>query len=68
MAVSQPAIKTALKTLYDDAKSSPMSDDTFADRMATIIKDAIISADVATTVTGTLPAGPVAAIGAGGLS
>lgn len=46
MAVSQPTIKAALKTLYDDAKSSPMSEDDFADRMATIIANAVTSGEV----------------------
>jgi len=46
MAVSQPTIKAVLKTLYDDAKSTPMTEDEFADRMATIIADAVQSGDV----------------------
>lgn len=46
MAVSQSTIKADLKQLYDDAKAAEMDDDTFANRMATIIADAILTADV----------------------
>lgn len=46
MAVVQSVIKTALKQLYDDARAAPMDEDEFADRMATIIRNAILSADV----------------------
>lgn len=52
MAVSQPTIKSDLLALYNDARSSPMSEEEFADRMATIIRDAILSADVTGTATG----------------
>ena len=51
MAVSQPTIKSDLLALYNDARSSPMSEEEFADRMATIIRDAILSADVEGTAT-----------------
>ena len=51
MAVSQPTIKSDLLALYNDARSSPMSEEEFADRMATIIRDAILSADVVGTAT-----------------
>lgn len=68
MAVVQADIKADLLELYNDAKAAPMTEDTFAGRMATIIADAILSADVTTTVEGTLPAGPVAATGSGGLT
>lgn len=68
MAVVQADIKADLLELYNDAKAAPMTEDTFAGRMATIIADAILSADVTTTVVGTLPAGPVAATGSGGLT
>ena len=46
MAVVKDTIKSALMALYNDANSSPMSAETFADNMAGIIKDAILSADV----------------------
>lgn len=46
MAVSQPTIKTALELLYSDAQTAPMSDEDFADRMATIIADAVTSGEV----------------------
>ena len=68
MAVVQADIKTALLSLYNSAKAGSMSEADFADEMATIIRDALLTADVATTVTGTLPAGPVAAVGTGTLS
>lgn len=41
MAVVQADIKADLLQLYNDAKAAPMTEDTFADRMATIIADAI---------------------------
>lgn len=53
MATNHTVIKTALKTLYDDAKSTPMSEDDFAARMATIIQDAIQSGDVVNVEPGT---------------
>ena len=46
MATNHATIKAALKQLYDDAKTTPMNEDTYADRMATIIQDAIQSGDV----------------------
>ena len=46
MATNQATIKAALKALYDDAKSGSMTEDEFADRMATIIQNAIQSGDV----------------------
>jgi|WetSurMetagenome_2_1015567.scaffolds.fasta_scaffold126963_3 hypothetical protein len=69
MAVVQATIKSALISLYNSAKENKMSESDFADGMATIIKDAILSATVnsnipvtvstgtgigATTATGTL--------------
>lgn len=46
MAVVQATIKAQLLELYNDAVDSPMDEDTFADRMAGIIRDAILSADI----------------------
>lgn len=46
MAVIQADIKSALLSLYNSAKSGSMSESDFADGMATIIKDAILTADV----------------------
>ena len=46
MATNHATIKAALKTLYDDAKATPMTEDDFADEMATIIQNAIQSGDV----------------------
>ena len=61
MAVSQPVIKSDLLDLYDDAEIDPgISKEDFADRMATIIKDAILSADInpaISTANGVTPGG-----------
>lgn len=46
MAVVKATIKSQLLALYNSAKSSPMTEDQFADTMADIIKDAILSAAV----------------------
>ena len=43
MAVVQGDIKNALLSLYNSAKNSAMSETDFADGMATIIKNAILS-------------------------
>lgn len=51
MAVSQPVIKAALLALYNDAKSSAMTETDFADQMATIIKNAITSGTVNSGIT-----------------
>lgn len=50
MAVSKATIKTALKDLYASAKASELTDDQFADGMADIIKNAVLSITV--TVSG----------------
>lgn len=68
MAVSKSVIKSALISLYTTVESSETSKEDFADSMADIIRNAILSGDVVTTVTGTLPDGPVAASGAGSIS
>ena len=46
---TQATIKGWLETLAADMKSSPMSDSEWADRMATIIYDAITGRAVTTT-------------------
>jgi len=63
MAVSQPTIKAALLSLYNDMKTTEYTETQFADAMATIIKDAILSATVNVTsvsgvTTGTGTSGP----------
>lgn len=50
MAVSKSTIKTALKDLYASAKASELTDDQFADGMADIIRNAVLSITV--TVSG----------------
>jgi hypothetical protein len=50
MAVSKATIKTALKDLYASAKASELTDDQFADGMADIIRNAVLSITV--TVSG----------------
>ena len=55
MAVVKETIKDALLALYNDAKSSKMTEDAFADEMADIIKAAITSG----TVTGTAGGDPI---------
>jgi hypothetical protein len=54
MAVNKSTIKTALQALYTSAQSG-MTDADFADAMADIIKDAILSADVQAGITLTTP-------------
>ena len=44
MSVSQPTIKSDLLALYNYARNNKMTEEEFADEMATIIKNAIISA------------------------
>lgn len=55
MAVIQADIKSALLSLYGAAKSGSMSESDFADTMATIITNAILSADVVAGITLTTP-------------
>lgn len=52
--VVKATIKSALQALYSDAQDG-MSDDDFADAMADIIKDAILSAQVQPGITLTTP-------------
>jgi len=71
MAVSKPNIKAALEALYTAASTGAgITPEAFADEMAEIIKDAILSADVNTNltaatanVTTTAPAGTWPVIG-----
>jgi len=67
MAVNATTIATALKTLYDDALAGTVDQDQFADQMGIIIKDAILSADVAVTTPG-VQAGGATLPGTGGLT
>ena len=46
MPVVQATIKSALEALYTISKASPMTEADFADGLATIISDAILSANV----------------------
>lgn len=55
MPVVQATIKSALEALYTTAKASPMSDADFADGMAKIIRDAILTATVQAGITLTTP-------------
>lgn len=52
MAVIKANIKSDLNSLYNDCSTgSGLTQEQFADRMADIIKDAILSADVNSTLT-----------------
>jgi hypothetical protein len=53
VAVVKATIKSQLLSLYNEAKTAPMTEDEFADGMADIIRAAILSADVASTGTAT---------------
>ena len=55
MAVIKTTIKNALTALYNTAETSPLSKEDFADTMADIIVDAILSADVQSGITLTTP-------------
>lgn len=55
MAVVKATIKSALLALYTSAEESSMSKEDFADEMAEIIKDAILSAVVQAGITLTTP-------------
>jgi hypothetical protein len=55
MAVVKAAIKSELEALYAAAKSGAMSEADFADGMADIIKNAILSADVVAGIVLTTP-------------
>ena len=57
MAVVQATIKAALLVVYNEAKAAPMTEAEFADKIATVIADAILSAQVTGTATG-VTAGP----------
>lgn len=77
MAVVKATIKAELLDLYNAAKAEAMSEEDFADAMADIIRNAILSADVSTSVTvasvsavmpGTGVSGPGSGSGTGSLS
>ena len=55
MPVVQATIKSALEALYATAKASPMTESDFADGMATIIRDTILTATVQPGITLTTP-------------
>jgi hypothetical protein len=58
MAVVQATIKASLVELYNSAKENAMTEADFADGMATIIREAILSAQVTGTATGAMAGGP----------
>jgi signal recognition particle GTPase len=69
MAVVQSDIKADLLALYNSAKQNKMSEEDFADQMATIIRDAILSADVnVTSVSAVQPGTGTSGPGSGSLS
>ena len=55
MAVVKATIKSALVALYTSAEASSMSKEDFADEMADIIKDAILSSVVQAGIVLTTP-------------
>lgn len=55
MAVVKATIKAALVALYTSAEGSSMTKEDFADEMAEIIKDAILSGTVQVGITLTTP-------------
>ena len=55
MAVVKATIKSALVALYTSAEASSMTKEDFADEMADIIKDAILSAVVQSGIVLTTP-------------
>lgn len=55
MAVVQATIKAALLAVYNEAKAAPMTETDFADKIATVIADAILSAQVQAGITLTTP-------------
>lgn len=61
MAVDKNTIKIALQALYTSAQSG-ISDANFADAMADIIKNAILSADVTGQATGVQSGGSTAPV------
>jgi hypothetical protein len=68
MALAQPALKTNLLTLFNLMKTQEMSEEDFANNLATIITDYIKTAQVTTTVTVATPSGPGSGTGTGSLS
>lgn len=68
MAVSQPTVKAAILGLFAGMKAGTIdTDDAAADEWATIITDAILSANVTGTATGVTAGGATAPV-TGGLS
>ena len=69
MAVVKATIKGALLSLYNSAKSGEMSESDFADGMADIIRNAILSATVnVTSVSGVTTGGGTSGPGTGTLT
>lgn len=69
MAVVKATIKAAILSLENDAQATEMSKDTYSDRLADIIRDAILSATVnVTSVSGVTTGGGVSGPGSGTLS
>ena len=69
MAVVKATIKSALLALYNSAKADEMTEDEFADGMADIIRNAILSATVnVTSVSGVTTGGGTSGPGSGTLS
>ena len=69
MAVVKATIKASLLALYNQARTSEMTEDEFADEMETIIRAAILSATVSvTSVSGVTTGGGVSGPGSGTLS
>jgi len=68
MALVKATLQAELLVIYNEAKASAMTEAIFAEKMATAIDNYIKTATVTTVVVGTLPTGPVAASGTGGLT
>ena len=68
MPASPSTLEAELLALYTTAESTEMPKETFAEKMAEAIDNFIRTFTANTIVIGTLPTGPVAATGSGGLS
>lgn len=55
MALNKATLKAELLSIYNDAKTTPMTEDTFADRVSTAIDNYIKTAIVNTGITLTTP-------------
>jgi hypothetical protein len=62
MAVDKNTISSELQVLYNAAKTSEMSEQDFADGMATIIKNAILSATVTGSASGVMSGSSIATV------